>query len=96
VTLSPLSCWKHLPPEKQKERVVELVQEIEEETVARRQRTKATVLGRAAVLKQNPLKCPRHIKKSPAPRCLHFGSAFRVAAAGFGAGEILRKAGTKH
>jgi len=67
VTLSPLPCWKHLPPEKQKDRVAELVQEIEEETAARRHRTKATVLGRAAVLKQDPLERPKHIKKSPAP-----------------------------
>jgi hypothetical protein len=67
VVLSPLPCWEHLSPEKQRERVAAVVQEIEEETAARRKRTGATPLGRAAVLKQDPLERPKKIKKSPAP-----------------------------
>jgi hypothetical protein len=67
VVLSPLPCWEHLSPEKQRERVSEVVQEIEEETAARRKRTGATPLGRAAVLKHDPLQRPKKIKKSPAP-----------------------------
>jgi hypothetical protein len=45
--LSPLPCWRHLSPEKQRERVAEVVREIEEETAARRQRTGVIPLGRA-------------------------------------------------
>jgi hypothetical protein len=67
VVLSPLPCWRHLSPEKQRERVAEVVREIEEETAARRKRTGVTPLGRAAVLKQDPLERPKKIKKSAAP-----------------------------
>jgi hypothetical protein len=67
VVLSPLPCWRHLSPEKQRDRVAEVVREIEEETAARRKRTGVTPLGRAAVLKQDPLERPKKIKKSPAP-----------------------------
>jgi putative transposase len=67
VVLSPLPCWEHLSPEKQRERVAEVLQEIEEEAAARRKRTGANPLGRAAVLKQDPLERPKKIKKSPAP-----------------------------
>ena len=38
VTLSPLPCWEHLPAEKQKERIAEVVQEIETEAAERRKR----------------------------------------------------------
>jgi hypothetical protein len=48
-------------------RVAEVVREIEEETAARRKRTGAILLGRAAVLKQDTLERPKKIKKSPAP-----------------------------
>jgi hypothetical protein len=67
VILSPLPCWRHLSPEKQKERVAEVVQAIEEETAARRKRTGVPPLGRAAVLKQDPLERPKKIKRSAAP-----------------------------
>jgi len=39
VTLSPLPCWEHLSPEEQKEKVAELVREIEEEAAAQREAT---------------------------------------------------------
>jgi len=67
VVLSPLPCWKHLPPEEQKAKVAEVVHEIEEETAVRRKRTGAKPQGRAAVLRQDPLERPKHLKKSAAP-----------------------------
>ena len=67
VTLSPLPCWEHLSPEDKKEKVAELVREIEEDAAAQRAATGKPVLGRAAVLKQNPHERPNRPKKSYAP-----------------------------
>jgi hypothetical protein len=67
VTLSPLPCWEHLSPEEQKDKVAELVREIEGEAAAQRAATGKTVLGRAAILKQHPHERPNRPKKSYAP-----------------------------
>jgi hypothetical protein len=67
VTLSPLPCWEHLSPEGQKEKIAELVREIEEEAAAQREATGKTLLGRAAILKQHPYEGPNRPKKSYAP-----------------------------
>ena len=55
------------PPEDQKEKIAELVREIEEEAVAQRAATGSPVLGRAAILKQHPHERPNRPKKSYAP-----------------------------
>jgi hypothetical protein len=39
VTLSPLPCWEHLSPEDHKEKIAELIREIEEEAAAQRAAT---------------------------------------------------------
>jgi len=67
VTLSPLPCWEHLSPEKQRELIAELLREIEEEAAAQREAAGKTVLGRAAILKQQPHERPQRSKKSYAP-----------------------------
>jgi len=67
VTLSPLPCWEHLSPEDQKEKVADLVREIEEEAAAQRAAMGKTVLGRAEILKQHPHQRPNRPKKSYAP-----------------------------
>ncbi len=67
VTLSPLPCWEHFSPEKQKELIADLIREIEEEAAAQREATGKTVLGRAAILKQQPHERPARSKKSYAP-----------------------------
>jgi REP element-mobilizing transposase RayT len=67
VILSPLPCWEHLSPEGQKEKIADLVREIEEEAAAQRAATGKTVLGRVAVLKQHPHQRPNRPKKSYAP-----------------------------
>jgi len=45
VTLSPLPCWEHLPPEEQKKKIAGLVRGIEEEAAAQREATGKPVLG---------------------------------------------------
>ena len=39
VVLSPLPCWRHLTPDRYRERVESLIQEIEAEAAAERKRT---------------------------------------------------------
>jgi hypothetical protein len=67
VTLSPLPCWEHLPPETQKKRVAEVAAEIETEAAARREATGITPPGPDAIRRQNPHETPLRSKKSPAP-----------------------------
>jgi hypothetical protein len=67
VTLEPLPCWSHLPPEVWRERVAALVGEIEAEAEARRKATGMTPPGPAAIRNQRPHDKPNRIKKSAAP-----------------------------
>jgi hypothetical protein len=67
LVFAPLPCWSHLSPEQYRQRVLSLVEEIEEETALRRSRTGARPLGRDAVLAQDPHHRPAKIKRSPAP-----------------------------
>ena len=67
VHLSPLPCWKHLSDETYQERVAELVQEIEKEAAAERQRTGKPVLGVEAILAQDPQYRPAFRDRSPCP-----------------------------
>jgi REP element-mobilizing transposase RayT len=65
--LSPLPCWKHLPPQVWRERALNLIREIEEEAAAQRSSTGRQPLGAAAILSQDPHGRPKHSKRSPAP-----------------------------
>ena len=67
LTLSPLPCWKHLPEEKRRKLVADLIAEIEAEAAVRRQSTGSQVLGGSAVRGQHPFDRPAKSKKSPAP-----------------------------
>ena len=82
VVLSQLPCWRHLSPEAYRERIAELVQEIDADAAAERKRTGRAPLGAAAILRQHPHTCPEKTKKSPAPR---FHAASKAAR------EALRK-----
>jgi len=62
-----LPCWKDLSPEKRRQRVAQLVQEIESEAAAERKSTGKPALGRAGILAQDPHDHPERPKKSPAP-----------------------------
>ncbi len=66
--LTPLPCWAHLDRATRRNLVLEMIRDIEEETVARHQ-TKGTVpLGATAVLTCNPHEYPAKLKSSPKPR----------------------------
>ena len=67
LTLSPLPCWKHLPEEKRRKLVADLIAEIEAEPAVRRQCTGSQALGASAVRGQHPFDRPAKSKKSPAP-----------------------------
>jgi hypothetical protein len=102
VELSPLPCWQHLSDKTYQERVAGLVEQIEEEAAAERERTGKPVLGVAAILTQDPQCRPKHLDRSPAPlflvasesmrRTLYeayawFVAAFRAAAEKLRAGD---------
>jgi REP element-mobilizing transposase RayT len=67
LVLEQLPCWKHLDPEKYRERIAGLVKEIEEEGDAARERSGASAAGPAAILAHHPYKRPEKLKKGPAP-----------------------------
>jgi hypothetical protein len=65
---TPLPCWAHLSREEYQERILEIVEEIEDATAARIRETGITPPGPAAIRAQNPRSRPNRSKKSPAPR----------------------------
>ena len=67
VALTPLPCWRHLPPEEYRQRCGEMVADIERETAARNAELGRKPLGVAWVLAQEPHDKPRDTHKSPAP-----------------------------
>jgi hypothetical protein len=102
VTLSPLPCWEDLPPEVLKKRIAEVVEEIDAEAEARREKTAVPPMGADKIRRQNPHERPLRTKKSPAPLFLAatkrvredllsayyaFVAAFREAAEKLKAGE---------
>ena len=68
--LSPLPCWEHLSAEEYRERIREMVREIEEETAERHRANGTRPAGRGAVLKKSPFHKPASAKKRPAPLVL--------------------------
>ena len=67
LVLSQLPCWAHLTPEQYRERIAELVKEIEAEARTDREARRVEVLGAEAILRQDPHSRPNQTKKSPAP-----------------------------
>jgi putative transposase len=67
LTLEPLPCWRHLDPEKRQERIASLVQEIEKEAAAAREKSGVQPAGAAAILSRDPHARPGKLKKGPAP-----------------------------
>jgi REP element-mobilizing transposase RayT len=65
--LTTLPCWAHLPQEVYRQRVAELMEEIESETAAELAKAGREPLGVDAVLRQDPETRPARSKKSPAP-----------------------------
>lgn len=65
--LTPLPCWKGFPPEKYRERILEIVREIERQTAEELAAKGREVLGAARTARQNPHDAPARVKKGPAP-----------------------------
>jgi hypothetical protein len=102
VMLSPLPCWRDLSDETRRQRIAEILEEIEAEAARIREQTGRPALGAQAIVTQDPHTRPLRPKKSPAPR-FHaankrvrqellqgyrlFVSAFRAAAEKLRAGD---------
>ncbi|MGB5551711.1 MAG: transposase [Thermoanaerobaculia bacterium] len=67
VRLEPLPCWQHLPDERLRSRVAELVLQIETETADRHANKATRPLGVSAVLAQHPHDKPLRSNKALAP-----------------------------
>lgn len=67
VELEPLPCWAHLPPEEYRVRVGELVDEIVDRSTQERLRSGRRVLGRKAILAQDPWSRPKGLEWRPQP-----------------------------
>lgn len=65
--LTPLPCWAHLPPEVYRQRIAELMGEIESEAAADLEKAGREPLGVDGVLRMDPETRPERSKKSPAP-----------------------------
>jgi hypothetical protein len=65
--LSQLPCWAELTPEQYRERITELVEDIEAEARADREARRVEPMGVEAILRQDPHTRPNQTKKSPAP-----------------------------
>ena len=68
VPLSPVPCWSHLSPAIYRSRVQQRIAQIERATYERHRKQGTHPLGRKAILRQNPHRRPKHLKRSPAPR----------------------------
>jgi hypothetical protein len=99
LTVHPLPCWEHLPARSRRQRVIELTQ-IAEASAARE---RASVLGVAAVIEQDPHSQPVTSARSPRPAChaadpelrhefrkarRRFVAAFRSAVRRWSAGDL--------
>ena len=79
VELSPVPCWEHLPTEEYRGRVRGLVEEVEEEAAADRERRGIPACGPEAILTQDPQHRPEKLAKSPAPFVHAASKAARMA-----------------
>jgi REP element-mobilizing transposase RayT len=67
VVLSPIPCWAHLPADRYRERVKNLVEEVDAEAARARRQSGAKVLGAKAILAQDPQTRPDSVACSLAP-----------------------------
>jgi REP element-mobilizing transposase RayT len=67
LVLAQLPCWADLTPEQYRERIAELVEEVEAEARVDREARGIEPLGVEAILRQDPHTRPNQTKKSPAP-----------------------------
>jgi len=75
--LEPLPCWRHLPAQEYRQRVAEMVHDIEVETARRIFLSGKVPLGAEAIRRQPPHQRANRPKKSPAPFCHAASKAVR-------------------
>jgi hypothetical protein len=63
LTLDPLPCWKHLPPEEYRQRIAAMVAEIIEDARIAREEKGVEPLGADAIRRQQPHTRPNRTKK---------------------------------
>ncbi len=103
LTLDPLPCWRHLDAETYRARVVEMVVDIERETIARHKKDETVPKGAEWVRRRHPHERPKPGHRSPRPRFHAFKrkireqlvaayreilAAYRVAAERLASGDI--------
>ncbi len=69
LALEPLPCWRHLPAAEYRQRIAEMVYDIEVETARRIFLTGKIPRGPEVIRQQSPLELAIKPKKSPAPFC---------------------------
>jgi REP element-mobilizing transposase RayT len=83
LSLAPLPCWKHLSEAQYRERIRTLLTDIEREVEEVRERGNISLPARRVcrrrILRQDPQKAPKKMKKSPAPRVHAFRKSVRKA-----------------
>ena len=67
LVLSPLPCWTHLSEAQYRDRIEELVEEIEKEAAAERKNKQDTPPAVETIPRKDPHFRPQHLKRSPAP-----------------------------
>lgn len=67
VVLSPLPCWGHLDADKYRQRIQEMVADIEQQAVEQHRLNETAPTGVQHVFQQDPQTRPRRLKRSPAP-----------------------------
>ncbi len=77
IELEPLPCWRHLPAAEYRQRIAEIVHDIEVETARRIFLTGKIPRGPEAIRQQDPLDQATQPKKSPAPFCHAFSKEAR-------------------
>ena len=67
VVLTQIPCWNDLSSEEYKQRILELVEQIESETIEMHKANGTQPLGSHAIFTQDPHSKPKRVKRSPAP-----------------------------
>ena len=75
--ITPLPCWAHLSPNIRRDRVLEVIRAIEQETATRHAQNGTVPLGPEAVLSGDPHYYPSELKKSPQPYFHAFSKKIR-------------------
>ncbi len=77
LTLDPLPCWRHLDPDAYRDRVAEMADDIERETIERHKKAETVPKGAEWVRRRHPHERPKPGHPSPRPRFHAFARKVR-------------------